>query len=81
MRRGSGAETTGLWRSVQVTAETKTAAGRRVMAALERELRSSGSGEYSSTTTFAVVAEEWFESIEDLVGGCPEFRGTSVAAR
>ena len=57
----------GQWRSVQATAESKTAARRRVMAALERELQTSGSGEYTSRTTFAVVAEDWFRQIEDLV--------------
>lgn len=58
---------TGAWRSVQVTAETKTAADRRVRAALQRALETSGSGEYTSKTTFGVVAEEWYSGIADLV--------------
>ena len=58
---------TGAWRSLQVTAETKSAADRRVREALGRALETSGSGEYSSKTTFGVVAEEWYSGIEDLV--------------
>lgn len=57
----------GQWRSVQATAESKTAARRQVMEALERELQASGSGDYTSKTLFAVVAEDWFRQIEDLV--------------
>jgi hypothetical protein len=38
----------GQWRSVQATAESKSAARRRAMEALGRELQTSGSGEYTS---------------------------------
>lgn len=57
----------GQWRSVQATAESKSAARRRLMEGLRRELQTSGAAEYSSKTTFAVVAEDWFRQIEDLV--------------
>jgi integrase len=57
----------GRLRRLAATGGNKTAARRRLLKALEEALAASGSGEYSTRTTFAQVAEEWFTHVSDLV--------------
>jgi integrase len=58
----------GRLRRLAATGGNKTAARRRLLKALEEALAVSGSGEYSTRTTFAQVAEEWSTHVSDLVG-------------
>ncbi len=54
-------------RRVEATASSKTAARRDVLASLDRALESGGVGDYSTRTTFAVVAEHWYSHIKGVV--------------
>ncbi len=54
-------------RRVQATADSKAAARRLALTAMERALSSGPSGEYTRRTTFAEVAERWLQHVYDLV--------------
>lgn len=56
-------------RRVQMSGDSKSAARRKALAAVERELQAGGLGDYSTRTTFGEVAEDWYREIADLVEG------------
>jgi integrase len=53
-------------RRIEATAATRTAARRDALAALDRALSSGGIGQYSSRSTFADVAEQWYAQLVSL---------------
>lgn len=54
-------------RRVEATADTKTAAHRAALEALQKALASSGGVDYNVRTTFGDVAGEWFARFAELV--------------
>ena len=54
-------------RRIEATSSSKTAARREALASLDRVMASGGLGHYSARTTFAEVAEEWYQQIARLV--------------